>query len=94
MKSKQTKEFNDIKEALRISFPKRHCFTFRKPIEDEKIAELDSIPDSQLNSEFLAKADAFCGSVLDQGDIFRVGDADINGPRMCYMLFNYNMCIC
>lgn len=87
---KETMKFNEIKETLRTFFPKRRCFTLCKPVEDERITELEKVPDGELNPKFLQKADQFCSTVYKEGKVFQAGGEVINGPRKSV---NWHYCL-
>uniref|UniRef100_G1L0U7 Guanylate-binding protein 6 n=1 Tax=Ailuropoda melanoleuca TaxID=9646 RepID=G1L0U7_AILME len=59
---------NRPRECIRHFFPKRKCFVFDRPINDTKLlANIENIPEYQLDPKFQTQANNFCSYIFTQG---------------------------
>ncbi|XP_058992252.1 guanylate-binding protein 6 [Mustela lutreola] len=55
------------RECIRHFFPKRKCFVFDRPVNETKLlANIENIPEHQLDPKFLTQANNFCSYIHTQ----------------------------
>ena len=77
------------RECIRKFFLQRHCFVLCKPVDDdEKLAHLDEIPDSEIKPKFLDAATDAIETIMSTAEPFTVEHHNINGSRKSFFLEN------
>ena len=69
-----------IRGAIRDFFPERSCCVFPRPADEDKLKELDKLPDSDLLPAFRAACDIFLKEVKLMAKTKRMSGAEVNGP--------------
>ncbi|XP_068103303.1 guanylate-binding protein 3-like [Hyperolius riggenbachi] len=69
------KEFNKLRESLRMYFGCRKCFVFDLPSSNTNdLQRLEDIPEKDLNSKFLSQCQKFCDYIFKNAKEKRVQD--------------------
>uniref|UniRef100_A0A8C8X189 Guanylate binding protein family member 6 n=2 Tax=Panthera leo TaxID=9689 RepID=A0A8C8X189_PANLE len=79
------------RECIRHFFPKRKCFVFDRPTNDTKLlANIENIPENQLDPKFQKQANNFCSYIFTQArtKILREG-VMITGNRLRTLVVTY-----
>ncbi|XP_044846577.1 guanylate-binding protein 1-like [Mauremys mutica] len=85
-RNREVMEYNLPRQCIRDYFPTRKCFVFIRPASERDMKQLESLPDSALQPEFLEQLDKFCQYVLRESKVKMLkGGHHING-RMFGML--------
>uniref|UniRef100_A0A8D0HHR3 GB1/RHD3-type G domain-containing protein n=1 Tax=Sphenodon punctatus TaxID=8508 RepID=A0A8D0HHR3_SPHPU len=58
--SKKVQDYNLPRQCLRNFFPTRKCFIFVQPVSRQDISQLESLPESSLDPQFLDQTRKFC----------------------------------
>ncbi len=69
-----------IRGAIRDFFPERSCCVFPRPADEDKLKELDKLPDSELLPSFRAACDTFLNEVRSMAKTKMMSGAAVNGP--------------
>ncbi|CAI9618218.1 unnamed protein product [Staurois parvus] len=64
-KSSEDKEYNELRNRLRMYFGKRKCFVFDAPTDSRKqLKELEQLTDDRLNEDFVSQSTLFCDYIF------------------------------
>ncbi|XP_075763226.1 guanylate-binding protein 1-like [Pelodiscus sinensis] len=61
--------YNAPRQCIREYFPMRKCFAFLRPAGDKEMKQLESLPESALQPEFLEQSRRFCQYVLQESKV-------------------------
>ncbi|XP_022352643.1 guanylate-binding protein 6-like [Enhydra lutris kenyoni] len=79
------------RECIRHFFPKRKCFVFDRPVNETKLlADIENIPEHQLDPKFLMQANNFCSYILTQARTKTLREGvTITGNRLKILVVTY-----
>uniref|UniRef100_A0A8C7C3K4 GB1/RHD3-type G domain-containing protein n=1 Tax=Neovison vison TaxID=452646 RepID=A0A8C7C3K4_NEOVI len=79
------------RECIRHFFPKRKCFVFDRPVNETKLlANIENIPEHQLDPKFLTHANNFCSYILTQARTKTLREGvTITGNRLKTLVVTY-----
>lgn len=79
------------RECIRHFFPKRKCFVFDRPINDTKLlANIENIPEYQLDPQFQTQANNFCSYIFTQGRTKTLREGvTVTGNRLKTLVVTY-----
>ncbi|XP_044094580.1 guanylate-binding protein 6-like [Neovison vison] len=79
------------RECIRHFFPKRKCFVFDRPVNETKLlANIENIPEHQLDPKFLTQANNFCSYILTQARTKTLREGvTITGNRLKTLVVTY-----
>ncbi|XP_045870045.1 guanylate-binding protein 6-like [Meles meles] len=82
---------NQLKECIRHFFPKRKCFVFDRPVNETKLlANIENIPEHQLDPKFLTQANNFCSYILTQARTKTLREGvTVTGNRLKTLVVTY-----
>ncbi|XP_045657784.1 guanylate-binding protein 6-like [Ursus americanus] len=82
---------NRPRECIRHFFPKRKCFVFDRPINDTKLlANIENIPEYQLDPKFQTQANNFCSYIFTQGRTKTLREGvTVTGNRLRTLVVTY-----
>ncbi|XP_004752694.1 guanylate-binding protein 6-like isoform X1 [Mustela putorius furo] len=82
---------NLLRECIRHFFPKRKCFVFDRPVNDTKLlADIENIPEHQLDPKFLTQAKNFCSYILTQARAKTLREeVTVTGNRLKTLVVTY-----
>uniref|UniRef100_A0A452T1E6 Guanylate-binding protein 6-like n=1 Tax=Ursus maritimus TaxID=29073 RepID=A0A452T1E6_URSMA len=82
---------NRPRECIRHFFPKRKCFVFDRPINDTKLlANIENIPECQLDPKFQTQANNFCSYIFTQGRTKTLREGvTVTGNRLRTLVVTY-----
>ncbi|XP_026999054.2 guanylate-binding protein 1 isoform X2 [Tachysurus fulvidraco] len=63
--SSQVEKFNLPRRCLRHFFAERRCFVFPRPANDDDLARMEELSETDLDERFLQRADDFCSYVFN-----------------------------
>uniref|UniRef100_A0A452T1Q2 Guanylate binding protein 1 n=1 Tax=Ursus maritimus TaxID=29073 RepID=A0A452T1Q2_URSMA len=82
--------FNLPRLCIRKFFPKKKCFIFDRPTQRKKLGQLETLHDSDLDSEFVQQAAAFCSYIFSNSKTKTLsGGIKVNGPRLENLVLTY-----
>uniref|UniRef100_A0A7N5JRE4 Guanylate binding protein 1 n=1 Tax=Ailuropoda melanoleuca TaxID=9646 RepID=A0A7N5JRE4_AILME len=82
--------FNLPRLCIRKFFPKKKCFIFDRPTQRKKLGQLETLHDSDLDSEFVQQAAAFCSYIFSNSKTKTLsGGIRVNGPRLENLVLTY-----
>ncbi|KAF7476961.1 Hypothetical predicted protein [Marmota monax] len=88
--SKKDKNFNLPRLCIRKFFPKKKCFIFDRPTHRKKLAQLETLHDDQLDSEFVQQVAEFCSYIFSYSKVKTLsGGIKVNGPRLESLVLTY-----
>ncbi|XP_066232827.1 guanylate-binding protein 1-like [Saccopteryx leptura] len=88
--SQKDKNFNVSRLCIRKFFPSRKCFIFNLPTDWEKLDQLGTLQDDELNCKFVQQATVFCSYIFNNSKIKTLpGGIEVNGPRLKSMVLSY-----
>ncbi|XP_045705494.1 guanylate-binding protein 6-like [Phyllostomus hastatus] len=88
---RKTQKANLPRECIRHFFPKRKCFVFHRPINDNKLlANIENVPENQLDPKFQEQTKNFSSYIFTQArtKILREG-AKVTGKRLKTLAVSY-----
>ncbi|KAH1179871.1 hypothetical protein KIL84_005921, partial [Mauremys mutica] len=89
-RKREVMEYNLPRQCIRDYFPTRKCFVFIRPASERDMKQLESLPDSALQPEFLEQLDKFCQYVLRESKVKMLkGGHHINGRIFGMLAQNY-----
>ncbi|KAM5256181.1 guanylate-binding protein 2-like [Ctenodactylus gundi] len=92
--SKKHANYNLPRLCIRKFFPKKKCFIFDRPAHRKKLAQLETLHDDELDSEFVQQVAEFCSYIFSFSKIKTlVGGIQVNGPRLENLVLTYVMTI-
>ncbi|XP_032157903.1 guanylate-binding protein 6-like [Mustela erminea] len=79
------------RECIRHFFPKRKCFVFDRPVNETKLlADIENIPEHQLDPKFLTQANNFCSYIHTQARTKTLREGvTITGNRLKTLVVTY-----
>ncbi|XP_066124813.1 guanylate-binding protein 1-like [Saccopteryx bilineata] len=88
--SQKDKNFNASRLCIQKFFPNRKCFIFNLPTDWEKLGQLGTLQDDELNCKFVQQATVFCSYIFNNSKIKTLpGGIEVNGPRLKSMVLTY-----
>ncbi|XP_050786498.1 guanylate-binding protein 1-like isoform X1 [Gopherus flavomarginatus] len=88
--SKKVMDYNLPRQCIRSFFPTRKCFVFVQPVSRQEMGQLDSLPTSALDPQFLEQTRRFCDYVFQCSNIKTVkGGIPVNGRRFGALVQSY-----
>lgn len=88
--SEKEKNFNMARLCIRKFFPKKKCFIFDQPTHRKKLGKLETLPDSELDSEFLQQSETFCSYIFSNSKTKTLsGGIKVNGQRLENLVLTY-----
>uniref|UniRef100_A0A452H6R6 GB1/RHD3-type G domain-containing protein n=1 Tax=Gopherus agassizii TaxID=38772 RepID=A0A452H6R6_9SAUR len=88
--SKKVMDYNLPRQCIRSFFPTRKCFVFVQPVSRQEMGQLDSLPTSALDPQFLEQTRRFCDYVFQCSNIKMVkGGIPVNGRRFGALVRSY-----
>ncbi|KAK3607896.1 hypothetical protein CHS0354_036722 [Potamilus streckersoni] len=84
------KAYNDQRNRIRKSFPRRKCFTFERPARKNVLKKLSEITDEELDSEFVQQTMTFCNFIFENSSV-KLIDVNIpaTGRKFCDLAESY-----
>uniref|UniRef100_A0A452H6T0 GB1/RHD3-type G domain-containing protein n=1 Tax=Gopherus agassizii TaxID=38772 RepID=A0A452H6T0_9SAUR len=87
---KKVMDYNLPRQCIRSFFPTRKCFVFVQPVSRQEMGQLDSLPTSALDPQFLEQTRRFCDYVFQCSNIKMVkGGIPVNGRRFGALVRSY-----
>uniref|UniRef100_A0A7M4F2I0 Guanylate-binding protein 1-like n=2 Tax=Crocodylus porosus TaxID=8502 RepID=A0A7M4F2I0_CROPO len=87
---KRVMEYNLPRQCLRSFFPTRKCFIFVQPVPSKDISQLELLPESSLDPQFLAQTHCFCNYVFQEAKAKTIkGGHCVNGRMFSSLVQNY-----
>ena len=77
--TKPINDANNIRRSIRDFFKKRYCFTFPSPVVNEKMKDLDTLPESELKPSFLEAGERFSEFVFMLAPTKQIDGKEVNG---------------
>lgn len=88
--SEKEKNFNMARLCIRKFFPNKKCFIFDQPTHRKKLGKLETLPDSELDSEFLQQSENFCSYIFSNSKTKTLsGGIKVNGQRLENLVLTY-----
>ncbi|XP_044846752.1 guanylate-binding protein 1-like [Mauremys mutica] len=88
--SKKVMDYNLPRQCIRNFFPTRKCFVFVQPASRQDMGQLDSLPTSALDPQFLEQTRRFCDYVFQCSNVKTVkGGIPVNGRRFGALVQSY-----
>ncbi|XP_002930410.1 guanylate-binding protein 5 isoform X1 [Ailuropoda melanoleuca] len=82
--------FNLPRLCIKEFFPVRKCFTFDSPTHRKKLAQLETLPNDELELEFLEQVAAFCSYIFNHSKTKTLpGGIKVNGPQLKSLVLTY-----
>ncbi|PIO27409.1 hypothetical protein AB205_0118070, partial [Aquarana catesbeiana] len=83
-KSSEDKEYNELRNRLRMYFGKRKCFVFPVPTDSRKqLRELEQLTDDRLNEDFVSQSTLFCDYIYKNAEVKTVDiTVKVTGHRL------------
>ncbi|XP_072505089.1 guanylate-binding protein 1-like [Notamacropus eugenii] len=82
--------FNLPRQYIRQFFPKKKCFIFDRPTHGKKLSQLETLHDSELDSEFVEQVGSFCSYIFQHSNVKTLqGGIKVNGPRLENLVLTY-----
>ncbi|XP_040607618.1 guanylate-binding protein 1 [Mesocricetus auratus] len=87
---KKTKRFNEPRLCIRKFFPERKCFVFDRPAQTKQLAKLETVPEGELNVEFVEQVAEFTSYIFSSSGVKTLsGGITVNGPRLQNLVLTY-----
>ncbi|XP_003479190.1 guanylate-binding protein 1-like [Cavia porcellus] len=84
------KNYNLPRLCIRKFFPKKKCFIFDRPTHRKKLAQLETLHDDELDSEFVGQVAEFCSYIFSYARTKALpGGIHVNGPRLESLVLTY-----
>ncbi|EMP26451.1 Interferon-induced guanylate-binding protein 1 [Chelonia mydas] len=88
--NKKVMDYNLPRQCIRNFFPTRKCFVFVQPASRQEMGQLDSLPTSALDPQFLDQTRRFCDYVFQCSHVKTVkGGILVNGQRFSSLVQSY-----
>ncbi|XP_044847000.1 guanylate-binding protein 1-like [Mauremys mutica] len=88
--NKKVMDYNLPRQCIRNFFPTRKCFVFVQPASRQEMGQLDSLPTSALDPQFLEQTRRFCDYVFQCSNVKTVkGGIPVNGRRFGALVQSY-----
>ncbi|XP_038166865.1 guanylate-binding protein 4-like isoform X2 [Arvicola amphibius] len=87
----QIQTSNWSRECIRQFFPRRKCFVFDWPVSDQQLlAKIESIPESQLNPKFQKQSKTFCSHIFTHASTKKLREGVlVTGNRLGTLVETY-----
>nr|XP_028598184.1 guanylate-binding protein 1-like isoform X2 [Podarcis muralis] len=83
------------KKCIRQYFPSRKCFVFDRPASRRALEELEDLPESKLNPDFLEQVQHFCSYIHEQAQAKVIqGGHTVTGTSLGHLVVTYVDAIC
>uniref|UniRef100_UPI00398E97A4 guanylate-binding protein 1-like n=1 Tax=Pristiophorus japonicus TaxID=55135 RepID=UPI00398E97A4 len=83
-------EYNLPRQCIRNFFRSRKLFTFVRPTTDQNLHQVETLPESQLEAQFVDKCREFCHYVFTQSEPKTIkGGHRINGRKLAILAKTY-----
>ncbi|XP_034976215.1 guanylate-binding protein 1-like [Zootoca vivipara] len=83
------------KKCIRQYFPSRKCFVFDRPASRRDLEELEDLPESKLNPDFLVQVQHFCRYIHEQAQAKVIqGGHTVTGTSLGHLVVTYVDAIC
>uniref|UniRef100_A0A8C0H1Y5 GB1/RHD3-type G domain-containing protein n=1 Tax=Chelonoidis abingdonii TaxID=106734 RepID=A0A8C0H1Y5_CHEAB len=87
---KKVMDYNLPRQCIRSFFPIRKCFVFVQPVSRQEMGQLDSLPTSALDPQFLEQTRRFCDYVFQCSNVKTVkGGILVSGRRFGALVRSY-----
>ncbi|XP_028643963.1 guanylate-binding protein 1-like [Grammomys surdaster] len=87
---KEVEKYNLPRLCIRKFFPKKKCFIFYPPTEWKKLPQLETLQESEIDSEFLQQVAEFCLYIFKECKAKTLpGGIIVNGPRLETLVQTY-----
>ncbi|XP_076789437.1 guanylate-binding protein 1-like isoform X2 [Arvicanthis niloticus] len=87
---KEVEKYNLPRLCIRKFFPKKKCFIFYPPTEWKKLSQLETLQESEIDSEFLQQVAEFCLYIFKECKAKTLpGGIIVNGPRLETLVQTY-----
>ncbi|XP_012577456.1 PREDICTED: interferon-induced guanylate-binding protein 1-like [Condylura cristata] len=88
--SEKDRKFNLPRLCIQKFFPKKKCFIFDQPTNQQKLGQLDSLDDDELDSEFMQQTAVFCAYIFSNSKTKTLtGGILVNGSRLESLVVTY-----
>ncbi|XP_078507493.1 guanylate-binding protein 3-like [Lissotriton helveticus] len=88
--SKRVVDYNFTRECIRHFFPSRNCFVFVRPVSGKDINDMESLPESALDPQFVQQTRKFCDFVFQTAEVKRVkGGYQLTGRTFSSLVESY-----
>ncbi|XP_027251677.1 guanylate-binding protein 1 isoform X2 [Cricetulus griseus] len=91
----KVKELNLPQLCIHKFFPKKKCFVFERPVHGKKVAQIESLQDQDLDSDFVEQVAEFCSYVFSCSKVKTLsGGIKVNGARLKSLVVTHVNTIC
>ena len=81
---------NEIRKTLKEFFRERECFTFIRPVNQEKkLRNIQEVPYEELREEFRTQVETFVQRVLGKAKVKSIDGIELNGKALAQLLVGY-----
>ncbi|XP_073752470.1 guanylate-binding protein 5-like isoform X2 [Callorhinus ursinus] len=88
--NQSVQNFNLPRLCIKEFFPIRKCFIFDSPTHRKKLAKLESLPNEDLDPEFVEQVATFCSYIFNHSKTKALpGGIKVNGPRLKSLVLTY-----
>ncbi|KAL0603907.1 Guanylate-binding protein 5 [Plecturocebus cupreus] len=86
----RVQNFNLPRLCIQKFFPKKKCFIFDLPAHQKKLAQLETLPDDELQPEFVQQVAEFCSYIFSHSMTKTLpGGIKVNGSRLKNLVLTY-----
>uniref|UniRef100_A0A2K6S3X4 Guanylate binding protein 5 n=1 Tax=Saimiri boliviensis boliviensis TaxID=39432 RepID=A0A2K6S3X4_SAIBB len=86
----RVQNFNLPRLCIQKFFPKKKCFIFDLPAHQKKLAQLETLPDDELEPEFVQQVAEFCSYIFSHSMTKTLPDGiKVNGSRLKNLVLTY-----
>ncbi|XP_012320242.2 guanylate-binding protein 5 isoform X2 [Aotus nancymaae] len=86
----RVQNFNLPRLCIQKFFPKKKCFIFDLPAHQKKLAQLETLPDDELEPEFVQQVAEFCSYIFSHSMTKTLpGGIEVNGSRLKNLVLTY-----
>ncbi|XP_003943305.2 guanylate-binding protein 5 [Saimiri boliviensis] len=86
----RVQNFNLPRLCIQKFFPKKKCFIFDLPAHQKKLAQLETLPDDELEPEFVQQVAEFCSYIFSHSMTKTLpGGIKVNGSRLKNLVLTY-----
>ncbi|ELW72645.1 Guanylate-binding protein 5 [Tupaia chinensis] len=82
-------KFNLPRQCIQRFFPVRKCFIFDLPAPGKKLTRLETLPENELNPEFVQQVEKFCSYVWSSAVKTLPGGIKVDGPCLENLVLTY-----
>ncbi|XP_077761455.1 guanylate-binding protein 5 [Canis aureus] len=88
--NESVKNFNLPRLCIKEFFPIRKCFIFDSPTYRKKLAQLETLPNDELDPEFVQQVAGFCSHIFNHSNTKTLpGGIKVNGPYLKSLVLTY-----